>query len=133
MTEEQLLAQSADQYMSADQIGFFKARLLERAQTLRDRIAANQGNCKIERNADSADAASVEEEREKALRLIDIDNKTLVQVRKALTAIDEGEYGFCALSGEPIGLKRLLLLPESLLSVDAMAAAEAKTRHMRAA
>ncbi|MFL1449091.1 TraR/DksA family transcriptional regulator [Pseudomonas tritici] len=133
MNEEQLLAQGADQYMSVAQIEFFKDRLHQRMQALRDRIADHQSNCKIERHADAADNASVEEVREKAMRLIDLDNRTLLQVRAALLAIEDDQYGFCALSGEEIGLKRLLLIPESLLSVDAMSASEAMNRHMRAA
>ena len=45
MTEEQLLAQSADDYMNAGQLEFFKQRLLEKATSVRERIAANQSLC----------------------------------------------------------------------------------------
>lgn len=133
MTEEQLLAQGADEYMNSAQLSFFKQRLIERMQEIRDRIAENQSLCKIERHSDDADNASTEEDRAKALRLIDMDNAALLRSRKALDAITEGEYGFCAETGEKIGLKRLLVVPESLLCVDAMQAREAKGRHQRAA
>ena len=133
MTEEQLLAQSADEYMNESQLSFFKTLLTERIHVIRDRIAENQSSCKIERHSDDADNASTEEDRAKALRLIDMDNTALIRARKALDAIEDGAYGFCADSGEQIGLKRLLVVPESLLSVDAMQAREAKDRHQRAA
>ncbi len=133
LTEEQLLAQSADEYMNADQLAFFKGRLLAKAETIKERIRANQQLCQIERQADASDAASIEEDRAKAMRLIDMDNAILANVRKALEAVAEGEYGFCRAFGTEIGLERLLLVPESLLSVDAMQAQEARSRHQRAA
>lgn len=133
LTEEQLLAQSADEYMNADQLAFFKSRLLAKADTVKERIRANQQLCQIERQADASDAASIEEDRSKAMRLIDLDNVLLGNIKKALEAIAEGDYGFCSDSAEPIGLDRLLLIPESLLSVDAMQAREARSRHQRAA
>ena len=48
LTEEQLLAQSADEYMNADQLAFFKGRLLAKAETIKERIRANQQLCQIE-------------------------------------------------------------------------------------
>lgn len=133
MTEEQLLGQGAEAYMNADQLAFFKQRLEAKAEAIRERIRQYQALCQIERQPDASDAASIEEDRAKALRLIDMDNATLRQVRAALDAIAEGEYGYCADTGEPITIKRLLLIPESLLCVDAMQARELRNRHKRAA
>lgn len=133
MTEEQLLAQSADDYMNAGQLEFFKRLLLEKDSSVRNRIADNHALCKIERHSDASDNASTEEDRAKALRLIDMDNQTLQQISLALTAISEDTYGWCNDTGEPITLKRLLLIPESLLSVDAMQARESRNKHQRAA
>lgn len=134
MTEEQLLAQSADEYMNAGQLEFFKRLLLEKASSVRDRIAANKSLCMIERHSDASDTASTEEDRAKALRLIEMDNATISQIGLALSAIAEGgSYGWCEDTGEPITLKRLLLIPESRLSVDAMQARELRSKHQRAA
>lgn len=133
MTEEQLLAQSADDYMNPGQLAYFQRLLNEKAVSLRARIVENQGLCKIERQSDDADSASTEEDRAKALRLIEMDGLMLKQINLALEAIAEGEYGYCIDTGEPITLKRLLLVPESLLSVDAMQARESRNRHQRAA
>lgn len=133
LTEEELLAQSADEYMNADQLAFFKGRLLAKAESIRERIRANQQLCQIERQADASDAASIEEDRSKAMRLIDLDNNVLANIKKALEAIADESYGFCQETGCEISLERLLLIPESLLSVDAMQAREARSRHQRAA
>lgn len=133
MTLDQLLEQGAAEYMSAGQLDFFKSLLLDKQHALRARIAFNHGLCKIERQADEADAASVEEGRNKALRMIELDQQTLNDVAKALTAIYEESYGYCVDTGEPITLQRLVLVPESLLTVDALNAREAKLRHRRVA
>ncbi|HEC1424357.1 TraR/DksA family transcriptional regulator [Pseudomonas aeruginosa] len=133
MNVEQLLAQSADQYMCEEQLEFFRQKLAEKAAMLRERIEKNQALCKIERQPDEADSASAEEDRSTATRLIEMDLQTLKQIDAAFKAIDAGDYGFCADTGEPITLQRLLLIPESLLSVEAMQAREARGRHQRAA
>ncbi|WP_236490962.1 TraR/DksA family transcriptional regulator [Pseudomonas syringae] len=131
MTEEQLLAQAADDYMNAEQIAFFEELLTAKATSIRERIAGNHTLCMIERQPDVADTASTEEDRAKALRLIDMDNENLKRIRLALEAIADGTYGYCADLGDPIGLKRLFILPESLLSVDAMQARETRSKHQR--
>lgn len=133
MTVEELLAQSADEYMNAGQREFFKTLLLEKASNVRSRIAANQSMCVAERHSDASDTASTEEDRAKALRLIEMDGHTLQHISSALNAIQEDTYGWCEDTGEPITLKRLLLIPESRLSVDAMQARELKSKHQRAA
>jgi DnaK suppressor protein len=133
MTAQELLAQNAADYMNEGQVAFFKNLLLEKSETLRERIATNQQMCLIDRQADDADAASIEEDREKATLLIELAIRNLKQVTSALNAIAEGDYGFCHDTGEPITLRRLLLVPESLLCVDAMQARELRDRHKRAA
>jgi DnaK suppressor protein len=133
MTEEQLLAQSADDYMNDDQLAFFNDLLASKTRELKLRIEDNQSLCKIERQSDDGDTASTEEDRAKAMRLIEIDTGVLKRIRAAQDAIENGTFGFCADSGEPIGLKRLLIVPESLLSVDAMQAREDRARHQRVA
>jgi DnaK suppressor protein len=133
MTEEQLLAQRADDYMNADQLAFFKNLLDSKAQSLRSRIEGNQVLCKIERQSDDGDTASTEEDRAKALRLIEMDVGVLKRIHAAVEAIEDGTFGYCTDSGDPIGLKRLLIIPESMLSVDAMQARENRSRHQRVA
>ncbi len=133
MNAEQLLAQGAADYMNEAQIEFFRQMLTSKAAALRERIETNQALCKIERQPDEADSASTEEDRAKATRLIEMDLQTLKQIDAAFQAIADGEYGYCADTGEPITLQRLLVIPESLLCVEAMQARESRSRHQRAA
>lgn len=132
MTEEELLAQGEDAYMNEAQLSFFKALLTAKESQIKARIAEHQQYCQIVRQPDDADSASTEEDRDRAMRLIEMDHSTLSRIRAALDAIDAGEYGYCEETGAPIGLKRLLLVPESLLSVEAMWVREEKNRHQRA-
>lgn len=131
MSVEQLLDQAEDEYMSADQLAFFKDRLEVKAAELRDRLLSCQASCEIERHPDEADFASDEENRVVAASMIERDRETLSHVLKALEILALGDYGFCQETGEAIGLKRLLLVPESLYSVESMRVLEAKGMHQR--
>ena len=61
----------------------------------------------------------MEEEYALELRTRDRERKLLNKIQASLRQIDEGEYGFCQDTGEPIGLKRLLARPTATLSVEA--------------
>ncbi len=60
MSVEQLLNQAEDEYMSIDQLAFFKDRLEVKAAGLRNRLLSCQASCEIERHSDEADFASDE-------------------------------------------------------------------------
>ncbi|MDX2145626.1 MAG: RNA polymerase-binding protein DksA [Rhodospirillaceae bacterium] len=74
---------------------------------------------------DLADRASAEMERALELRTRDRARKLIAKIDAALHRIDDGSYGFCEETGEPIGLKRLEARPIATLSV------EAQERHER--
>jgi DnaK suppressor protein len=65
------------------------------------------------------------------VNMIERDKRALSNVRLALEAIVLGDYGFCRETGEPIGLPRLMLVPESLYSVESMRVQETKNAHLR--
>ena len=68
---------------------------------------------------DPADRASQEEEYALELRTRDRERKLLAKIQESLRDIEEGDYGYCRDTGEPIGLKRLLARPTATLSVEA--------------
>lgn len=74
---------------------------------------------------DLADRASAEMERALELRTRDRARKLIAKIDSALQRIEDGSYGFCEETGEPIGLKRLEARPIATLSV------EAQERHER--
>ncbi|HEX4635946.1 MAG TPA: TraR/DksA C4-type zinc finger protein, partial [Rhizomicrobium sp.] len=75
--------------------------------------------------ADLADRASTEAERQLELRTRDRQRKLIAKIDAALRRIEDGSYGFCEETGEPISLKRLDARPIATLSI------EAQERHER--
>ncbi len=107
-------------YMNAAQLAFFKEKLL----AMQEDILSNAANTTDylqdqEATPDPADRATLEEEYSLELRTRDRERKLLSKVQASLRQIDEGEYGYCLDTGEPIGLKRLLIRPTATLSVEA--------------
>ena len=78
-----------------------------------------------ENHSDLADRASSETDRAIELRTRDRQRKLVAKIEQALRRIDEGEYGYCEETGEPISLKRLDARPIATLSL------EAQERHER--
>ena len=76
-------------------------------------------------HADLADRASSETERSIELRTRDRQRKLISKIDAALRRLDEGSYGFCEETGEPISIRRLDARPIATLSV------EAQERHER--
>ena len=76
-------------------------------------------------NADLADRAATEAERQLELRTRDRQRKLIAKIDLALRRLEEGSYGFCEETGEPISLKRLDARPIATLSL------EAQERHER--
>lgn len=74
---------------------------------------------------DAADRASSETDRSIELRARDRQRKLITKIDSALKRIDEGSYGYCEETGEPIGIKRLDARPIATLSI------EAQERHER--
>jgi DnaK suppressor protein len=75
--------------------------------------------------ADLADRASTEAERQLELRTRDRQRKLIAKIDSALRRLEDGSYGFCEETGEPIALKRLDARPIATLSI------EAQERHER--
>lgn len=69
--------------------------------------------------SDLADRASLEAERSVVLRTRDRQRKLIAKIEDALRRIENGTYGLCAETGEPISLKRLEARPIATFSVDA--------------
>ena len=80
---------------------------------------------------DVADRASLESERALELRTRDRERKLISKIDAALRRIDQGEYGWCEVSGDPIGLKRLIARPVATMTVEAQEAHERKEKISR--
>lgn len=131
MTRDELLSAAESDYMNEAQLAFFKALLLAQLEECNERVESGKARlAELERPIDVADVASIEEERMTLLHLIDRDRRMLPAFQQALARIDDGSYGWCDETGEPIGLQRLLLSPTTALSVEAKQRRELLERHM---
>lgn len=81
--------------------------------------------------SDIADRASTETERANELRTRDRQRKLISKIDAALRRIDEGTYGFCEETGEPITLRRLEARPIATLSIEAQEMHERRERVFR--
>lgn len=114
-------------FMNARQLEYFRRKLTSWKDDLlaesRDTIEGLQDST---RNIpDIADRASEETDRALELRTRDRQRKLVAKIDSALRRIEEGEYGYCEETGEPISLKRLDARPIATLSL------EAQERHER--
>lgn len=118
----------AEEFMNPRQLAYFRQKLLSwRSELLREAgetlsSMSSQGGI-VE--ADLADRASVETDRALELRTRDRARKLIAKIDGALERVDNGTYGYCEDSGEPIGLRRLEARPIATLSI------EAQERHER--
>ncbi len=118
--------EDSETFMNPKQLEYFKVKLINwRDQILRecsDTITDLQDN-QVE--ADIIDAAAKEADYKLTLRARNRDFKLLKKIEEALVRIDNGTYGYCEETGEPIGLKRLDARPIATLGI------EAQERHER--
>ena len=134
MTEAELLAQPVDAYMNEAQQSFFRDLLMRQRTELQMRIAEEfQQLREQEPSSDPSDVGTAEEQRQWQLRLLEREKKLLDKIDDSLDSLARGEYGWCAETGDPIGLKRLLLRPTTTLCIEAKERQEALERHQRTA
>lgn len=132
ITEKELLSMSEDEYMNEDQLAFFRARLEAMEAQLRHNAGQTTETLRQTQLApDPLDRATIEEEHALELRTRDRERKLLKKVQAAIKRIDEGEYGWCAETGEPIGVARLLARPTATLSLEAQQRRELKQKVQR--
>ncbi len=129
LTETELVKQPKSEYMSKDQLAFFKNRLMQLQDQLRQNAGATTEHLReLAVAPDPADRATLEEEHALELRARDRERKLLKKVDAVLLLIDSGEYGYCEETGEPIGIPRLLARPTATLTIEAQERRELKQK-----
>ena len=132
LTDAQMLAAPADEYMSAEQLAFFKDRLCaERDALLRAAGDTAHHLQEFEATPDPSDRASLEEDHSLELRVRDRERQQLHRIDQALMRIRDGSYGWCSDTGEPIGMARLLARPTATLSLEAQERYEVRRKMKR--
>ena len=114
-------------FMNENQVEYFREKLLDwKKSILSESKDTIKGMKEETRNIpDVADRASEETDRALELRTRDRQRKLISKIDSALRRIDDGSYGYCDETGEPISLKRLDARPIATFSV------EAQERHER--
>ena len=115
-----------EEFMNVTQLEYFKTKLINwRDQILLDCSDTMTDMLDNRVEADIIDAASKEADYKLTLRARNREFKLLKKIDEAISRIDNGTYGYCEETGEPIGTKRLEARPIATLSI------EAQERHER--
>ena len=129
LTAEEILKMPDDDYMNAQQLEFFRRRLTDLEKELR--ANADQTTVNLRETTvvpDPADRATIEEEHALELRTRDRERNLLKKVQAAIKRIDDGDYGYCEETGDPIGVARLMARPTATLSLEAQQRRELKQK-----
>lgn len=120
-----------EKYMNAKQQEYFRRKLL----AWRDDLMAESKETiehlrdgSLQEVGDDADRASRESDHSLELRTRDRYRKLIHKIEQALKRLDEGEYGYCEDTGEPIGIGRLEARPIATLTIDAQERREMKEK-----
>jgi DnaK suppressor protein len=119
---------SADEpFMNPRQQAYFRRKLLEWKDAILRESLGTLSQLQVDslREADLTDRAASETDWSLELRTRDRQRKLISKIEAALRRIDEGEYGYCEVTGEPISLGRLEARPIATMTV------EAQERHER--
>ena len=119
-----------EKFMNDRQVAYFKTKLIDwKNSILEESRGTIEGMQQDTRNIpDSADRASEETDRALELRTRDRQRKLILKIDAAIRRIDDGSYGYCEETGEPISLKRLDARPIATLSLEAQERHERKER-----
>ncbi len=116
-----------EEFMNAQQLEYFRQKLLRwRAELLAESTGTLQSLKEVSlAEPDITDRATLETDRSLELRTRDRERKLISKIDAALSRIEDGSYGYCEETAEPIGIRRLEARPIATLSL------EAQERHER--
>jgi DnaK suppressor protein len=133
MIDDGYVPSETEVFMNERQRDYFRRKLLAWKDDIlresRETISALQNES--ENHPDLADRASSETDRAIELRARDRQRKLISKIDAALSRIEDGTYGYCEETGEPISLKRLDARPIATLSVEAQERHERRERVYR--
>lgn len=120
-------------YMGEAQKNYFRMLLLEWKRSIHNASSVTLQSLQDGpiREADLNDRASSETEWSIELRTRDRQRKLISKIDSALRRLDEGEYGYCEVTGDPIGVKRLVARPVATMTVEAQEAHERREKISR--
>ena len=120
-------------YMGDNQLEYFRRLLTEWKKSILSASSLTLQSLQDGpiREADLNDRASSETDWGIELRTRDRQRKLIAKIDSALRRIDRGEYGYCEVTGDPIGLRRLIARPVATMTVEAQEAHERREKVSR--
>lgn len=117
---------SEEDFMNPRQLAYFRQKLLDWKEDIQRESAETLQNLQEDnlREPDIADRASSETDWSVELRTRDRQRKLVSKIDAALRRIEEGEYGYCEVTGEQISLRRLDARPIATMTIEAQEAHE---------
>ena len=119
-------------FMNERQREYFREKLIRWRDDVLNEAKRPLQPLRDEESADAIDRASLEADRQLELRARERQRKLISKIDAALARLDDGTYGFCQETGEPISLRRLEARPIATLSVEAQERHERKEKLHRA-
>jgi len=122
-----------EEFMNPRQQAYFRARLEQWKSDILAGTKSTINNLQEDSSnlPDLVDRASSESDKALELRTRDRQRKLIAKIDAALRRIDEGTYGYCDETGEPISLRRLEARPTATLSLEAQERHERQERTVR--
>lgn len=122
-----------EEFMNERQLAYFKAKLEDWKSAILEGSKLTINNLQEANSSlpDLVDRASAESDKALELRTRDRQRKLISKIDSALRRIEDGTYGYCDETGEPIALKRLEARPTATLSFEAQERHERKERTLR--
>ncbi len=130
---ESYVPSDQEEFMNKRQLAYFRKKLENWKE---DILRANRDTLQSlhddsSQYSENADRASAETDKSLELRARDRQRKLIGKIDEALERIENGTYGYCMETGEPIGLKRLEARPIATLSIEAQERHERKEKIFR--
>ena len=122
-----------EKFMNAKMKEYFRLKLMDWKNELLKESSQTLVNLQKEENStkpDLTDRAAEEIERSFELRTRDRERKLINKIDAALRRLDDGNYGYCEETGEPIGINRLEARPVATLSLEAQEIHEKKEKRI---
>ena len=122
-----------EKFMNAKMKEYFRLKLMDWKNELLKESSQTLVNLQKEENStkpDLTDRAAEEIERSFELRTRDRERKLINKIDSALRRLDDGNYGYCEETGEPIGINRLEARPVATLSLEAQEIHEKKEKRI---
>ena len=122
-----------EEFMNERQMAYFRKKLEDWKQDIIDGSKTTIGNLQEDSASlpDLVDRASAESDKALELRTRDRQRKLINKIDAAIRRIDDGTYGYCEMTGDPISLGRLEARPTATLSLEAQEAHEPNEKTLR--